>query len=749
MANKKEPPFFNEDNLGAFHYKLPFYDTMELFIETLTGTCFELRVSPFETLISVKAKIQRLEGIPVSQQHLIWNNMELEDDYCLNDYSISEGCTLKLVLAMRGGPINTRRVPVEDSMRDMTEYMDPSRNDLWEKVPSNKQVTFLVYREGDQLNFFRVIDRGDGTLTPLSESLSGGSVYNLYAEDDEEIEASPSGQQIIENSITMNKMRLLKNKMENMNLSKKPKKTAKVKPRPPLTARPASGSMAAVRHRLLRVLPHIGQTCLPPLSNPNPSESSQNALSALTTLATPSRTMTSLSGDYVPEEESCESPTLSPPFSTIKLPPKISRVELESGPIPRSSIFPPVAHLPKTWESSEQMNSMTELDPFMHLDFLSRDLHSAEKESASTTAEMFSFLAETSPAELCGAGRGNPNLALKDGSTDSSTEDWQQKISAKAVRSESMETGIFNSQELSPSRSKVLSSLHCPQQLAHNPLKPARQPKCLELRSLRPATSQSMLPSLEVRSIADSSFSRTTRLRGVKVDSPGKRPDIISKIEARDITEMANKASKEPMGSVNNLGFLASLARSTSRENLQNSCGTSRLQASALGLSTPLQHLQEEGFSKVIPPRETAELYISTHGHGINGTSGAPGRRVAHRNRKQTAKCAASERNRRQSETVAETQEHCVAREGTLILPPMKAPIQAKKKTSKHCFLCGKKTGLATSYECRKSKYAVNAPDEVSIETRGVSGRIFELLLERLTVQKRPQNDKCLLLVTD
>uniref|UniRef100_A0A8D0HJD6 Ubiquitin-like domain-containing protein n=1 Tax=Sphenodon punctatus TaxID=8508 RepID=A0A8D0HJD6_SPHPU len=101
MANKKEPPFFNEDNVEPFHYKLPFYETMELFIETLTGTCFELRVSPFETVISVKAKIQRLEGIPVSQQHLIWNNVELEDDCCLNDYNISEGCTLKLVLAMR------------------------------------------------------------------------------------------------------------------------------------------------------------------------------------------------------------------------------------------------------------------------------------------------------------------------------------------------------------------------------------------------------------------------------------------------------------------------------------------------------------------------------------------------------------------------------------------------------------------------------------------------------------------------
>lgn len=63
MTDRKEPPFFNDDSVGAFQYKLPFYDTMELFIETLTGTCFELRVLPFEAVFSVKAKIQRLEGI--------------------------------------------------------------------------------------------------------------------------------------------------------------------------------------------------------------------------------------------------------------------------------------------------------------------------------------------------------------------------------------------------------------------------------------------------------------------------------------------------------------------------------------------------------------------------------------------------------------------------------------------------------------------------------------------------------------
>lgn len=48
-------------------------------------------------------------GIPIGQQHLIWQSIELEDDYCLHDYSIHDGATLKLVLAMRGGPINTRR----------------------------------------------------------------------------------------------------------------------------------------------------------------------------------------------------------------------------------------------------------------------------------------------------------------------------------------------------------------------------------------------------------------------------------------------------------------------------------------------------------------------------------------------------------------------------------------------------------------------------------------------------------------
>ncbi|XP_068806325.1 AN1-type zinc finger protein 4 isoform X1 [Struthio camelus] len=674
MANKKEPPFFNEDNFGPFHYKLPFYETMELFIETLTGTCFELRVSPFETVISVKAKIQRLEGIPVSQQHLIWNNMELKDDYCLNDYNISEGCTLKLVLAMRGGPINTRRVPVEDPIREMAEYMDPSRDEIWEKGPSNKQVTFLVYREGDQLNFFRVVDRGDGTLTPLSESLSGGSVYNLYADDEDETEASPSGQQIIENSITMNKMKLLKAKMENMNLSKKPKKTVKAKPRPPVVPRPSSSSVsAAARHRFLRVLPHIGQSCLPPPGNSYPSESSQNALSALATLATAGITMPSTTNGFLKEDDTWQSTSWSQSVSSIRLPPKISRVELENTKIPTNSILTPASSLPTNSEkSSENVTSTSEKDSILYANLSSLEPCGTEEQLLPET-DAFALLTEASTtekySEIYGIGKVNPELGLSDRDEESKVVEQHRKPISKVLSTAAMEAGLLSTHELSPQKNTLLSPLRYSAQVAHHSsLKPQTQPKCFEVGNLRSAAPPNVLRSLEVRSIADSSFSRTTKFRGMKVDSLGKRPDVISEVEPRDITDMANKASKEPASSINNLGFLASLARSASRENLQNSCGTGRFWTSGIALPTNLQRFQEESFRKTAPPNEAAEYVLPAHGLGMNGSVAAVGKRVA----------------------------------GEAIhLPPVNGSIQSKKKITKHCFLCGKKTGLATSYECR------------------------------------------------
>uniref|UniRef100_A0A671TEG4 AN1-type zinc finger protein 4-like n=1 Tax=Sinocyclocheilus anshuiensis TaxID=1608454 RepID=A0A671TEG4_9TELE len=580
MTDKRNPPFFNDDNVGVVHYKLPFSETMELFIETLTGTCFQLRVSPFEQVVSVKAKILRLEGIPVSQQHLIWNGMELEDEYCLHDYSITEGCTLKLVLAMRGGPVNTRRVTVtDDTVRDITDCLDSGREEMWDTSVPNKQVTFLVYREGDQLNFFRVVDRGDGTLTPVSESLSGTSVHNVYAEEEEETESASSEQQTLENSITMSKMKLLKAKMENMNLNKKPKKTAKLKVRPPVGPRPCSGSLGSARHhRMFHVLPQIGHaspTHLPPIGDQQqPAVSSPAAGSshqAFASLSSPTSSShahpsSGASGIYMLQ---AEEPWDNPVPRKIRLPPKVSRLDMRR---PKLSLFN------RKLTREQGLSSITLPEP-------------------NTTAPLLSQAINTN---------------------------WLA------------------------SQSDALAPPHIPQHFEFT-------------GSSSPA--QALLRTSNSLSLPVSSPSRTTSVCGLKVD---KHSEVISKSEARDITKIANKATKEPLGSVSNAELLASLTGGGGQEALAGPFVLGRLCATASPLPTNIHLLQKDLLRRMSPLQRTAGHTPSNSSSGLSSSIKRLGTPTHH-------------------------------------LPPVKVPTGTKKKSSKHCFLCGKKTGLATSYECRYS----------------------------------------------
>jgi len=46
--------------------------TMELTIEALTGTVYDLCVSPYETILGIKMKVQRLEGEKSSLLIDVW-----------------------------------------------------------------------------------------------------------------------------------------------------------------------------------------------------------------------------------------------------------------------------------------------------------------------------------------------------------------------------------------------------------------------------------------------------------------------------------------------------------------------------------------------------------------------------------------------------------------------------------------------------------------------------------------------------
>ncbi|RZF41822.1 hypothetical protein LSTR_LSTR005284 [Laodelphax striatellus] len=200
-------------------------EPIALFVETLTGTTYEMSVFPHDTIMSIKAKIQRIGGIPISQQHLIYNFQELDDSSLLTDYSIKSGSKIKLVLSMRGGPISTvRRVlPLDDAV--LRELMESNREELLDDLPPGCKMAVLVFRDGDQLNMFRVLENVDGSYSPLSDS----SMFNLF-EDEGMLKNDEFTKRLDENTVTMEKMYDLKNKLAELAIQRKTLKLRPVEP---------------------------------------------------------------------------------------------------------------------------------------------------------------------------------------------------------------------------------------------------------------------------------------------------------------------------------------------------------------------------------------------------------------------------------------------------------------------------------------------------------------------------------------
>lgn len=167
-------------------------DALEVVVETLLGDTFRVRVSQWDTAAGLKNLLFRTQGIPMSHQHLLLGQTELLDDVCLINQNVVDGSTLRLVLHMKGGPINARRLPTHhDIIRDITEYVD---NELeGEKLEGNggRTVTLLVLRDGDNINVYRVVENNDGSFSPLNESFS--SVKSLEQMEKDTLQAAEDG----------------------------------------------------------------------------------------------------------------------------------------------------------------------------------------------------------------------------------------------------------------------------------------------------------------------------------------------------------------------------------------------------------------------------------------------------------------------------------------------------------------------------------------------------------------------------
>ncbi|XP_068245636.1 AN1-type zinc finger protein 4-like [Palaemon carinicauda] len=192
-------------------------DALEVVIETLLGDTFRVRVSQWDTAAGLKNLLFRTQGIPMSHQHLLLGQTELLDDVCLINQNVVDGSTLRLVLHMKGGPINARRLPTHhDIMRDITEYVDSELEG--EKLEENggRTVTLLVLRDGDNINVYRVVENNDGSFTPLNESFS--SVKSMDQLEKDTLQAAEDGAK------TRARMKELQARMDAAKNKKKAKK---------------------------------------------------------------------------------------------------------------------------------------------------------------------------------------------------------------------------------------------------------------------------------------------------------------------------------------------------------------------------------------------------------------------------------------------------------------------------------------------------------------------------------------------
>ncbi len=347
-----------------------------------------------------------------------------------------------------------------------------------------------------------------------------------------------------------------------------PKKTAKLKVRPPVGPRPCSSLLGSARHhRMFRVLPQIGHaspTHLPPISDQQqPAVSSPAAGSSrqpFASLSSPTsfsraNPSSAASGVYMLQ---AEEPWDNPVPRKIRLPPKVSRLDMRGPKVMRDCVYPPVSLLSSSGVQDEadlQSDNSAVMEPPKAVPF---NLPKPLSLDISTQRE-----------------RGLNSITVPEPNT------------AAPLLSQAINSTWLVSQS--------------------DPLSPPHKPQPFEFTgSSSPA--QALLRTCNSPSLPVSSPSRTTSVCGLKVD---KHSEVISKSEARDITKMANKATKEPLGSVSNAELLASLAGGGGKEALAGPFALGRLGATAAPLPTNIHLLQEDLLRRISPLQRAAGHTVS------------------------------------------------------------------------------------------------------------------------------------------
>lgn len=77
-------------------------DAIQVALKSLSGKTIKIDIGLDNTIDDLKMKVQVAEGLPISQQRIIYAGRQLEDERNLADYGIQNYATISLVTKLRG-----------------------------------------------------------------------------------------------------------------------------------------------------------------------------------------------------------------------------------------------------------------------------------------------------------------------------------------------------------------------------------------------------------------------------------------------------------------------------------------------------------------------------------------------------------------------------------------------------------------------------------------------------------------------
>merc|ERR1712188_98457 len=93
-----------------------------VFVQTPAGPCHTLEVSGSDKVLSVKAMIQDVDGVPSEQQRLDFAGKSLQDEKTLEQSCVGKDCTIRLQLRLLGGaPKKKKKGGDGDNPGELTE----------------------------------------------------------------------------------------------------------------------------------------------------------------------------------------------------------------------------------------------------------------------------------------------------------------------------------------------------------------------------------------------------------------------------------------------------------------------------------------------------------------------------------------------------------------------------------------------------------------------------------------------------